>query len=215
MTVTHEEAYHEDEIMREYASIYNMSFFQPVDHMVYQYKKNKRKFRTLGDEKAYMAADENQFREPVKISYYNGSDKLILQLEKDGERDCFDILTYSLDSEPQLLNSTLLRIPEEEEEEEEEEEDSRKKLEKDERISRNAIRTSIMSQEIEVTYNADGLPETRRISPYIYNLYGVNGERYLYNQNKQLTALYYLDINGNPICNQKGIMMVTFDSSGR
>ena len=211
MTVTHEEAYHEDEIMREYASIYNMSFFQPVDHMVYQYKKNKRKFRTLGDEKAYMAADENQFREPVKISYYNGSDKLILQLEKDGERDCFDILTYSLDSEPQLLNSTLLRIPEEEEEEEEEEEDSRKKLEKDERISRNAIRTSIMSQEIEVTYNADGLPETRRISPYIYNLYGVNGERYLYNQNKQLTALYYLDINGNPICNQKGIMMVTFE----
>lgn len=204
MIVTHEEAYHEDEIMREYSSIYNMAFFQPVDRMVYQYKKNKRKFRSLDDEKAYMTADENQFREPTKISYYNSSDKLILQLEKDGDRDRFDILTYSLDSEPQLLNSTLLRIPEEEE-------DSAQQLETDEKISRNAIGASIMSQEIEVTYNADGLPETRRISPNIYNLYGVNGERYLYNTDKQLTTLYYLDISGNPICNQKGIMMVSFE----
>lgn len=205
MIITHEEAYHEDEIMREYASLYNMSFFQPVDHIIYQYKKNKSKFQTLDDETAYMAADGNKFREPTEISYYNSSNKLILRLKKKDDRDCFDILTYSMDSEPQLLNSTLLRIPEEEEE------DSVQKVEKDEKISRNAIRTSIMAQEIEVTYNADGLPETRRISPYIYNLYGVNGERYLYNQNNQLTALYYLDINGNPICNQQGIMMVVFE----
>lgn len=204
MVITHEEAYHEDEIMREYASLYNMSFFQPVDHMVYRYKKNKRKFRTLDDEKAYMAADDNKFREPTEISYYNSSGKLVLQLEKEGDRDCFDILTYSVDNEPQLLNSTLLRIPEEEE-------DNIHKVDKDEDISRNAIRTSIMSQEIEVTYNADGLPETRRISPYIYNLYGVNGEQYLYNENNQLTVLFYLDINGNPICNQMGIMMVSFE----
>lgn len=203
MAISHEDAYHEDEIMREYSSIYNMSFFQPVDHMVYRYKKNKRKFRTLDDEKAYIAADDNQFREPTEIFYYNSSGKLVLQLKKDGDSDHFDILAYSPDSEPQLFNSTLLKIPEEA--------DSTQKEEKDEKISRNAIGTSIMSQGIEVSYNVDGLPETRRISPHIYNLYGVNGERYLYNQDKQLTALYYLDINGNPICNQKGIMMVTFE----
>lgn len=203
MIVTHEDAYHEDEIMGEYSSLYNMAFFQPVDHMVYKYKRNKKKFRSLDDDRAYFAADDNRFREPTKISYYNGSGKLLLQMKKRDESDTFDILTYSVDSEPQLLHSTLLRIPEEG--------NNKEKQEKDEDITRNATGTSIMSQAVEVTYNSDGLPDTRRISPHIYNLYGVNGERYEYNQNNQMTALYYLDNNGNPICNQKGIMMISFE----
>ncbi|MFV3037907.1 hypothetical protein ACNI5A_32745, partial [Klebsiella pneumoniae] len=49
MIVTHEDAYHENGIMGEYSSLYNMAFFQPVDQMVYKYKKNKRKFRALDD----------------------------------------------------------------------------------------------------------------------------------------------------------------------
>lgn len=203
MIVTHEDAYHEDEIMGEYSSLYNMAFFQPVDHMVYKYKRNKKKFRSLEDDRAYLAADDNKFREPTKISYYNGTGKLLLEMKKRDENDTFDILTYSVDSEPQLLHSTLLRIPEEG--------NNKEKQEKDEDITRNATGTSIMSQAIEVTYNSDGLPDRRRISPHIYNLYGVNGERYEYNQNNQMTALYYLDNNGNPICNQKGIMMISFE----
>ncbi len=205
MVITHEDSYHENEIMGQYSSIYNMAFFQPVDHMVYRYRKNKDKFQRLDDEKAYMTADTNGFREPIEISYYNSSGKLLLALKKDEDGDSFDVLSYSVDSMPQLLNSTLLRIPEEEEG------DGRGTEERDEMISRNAIGNSIMSQEIEVTYNSDGLPETRRINPHIFNLYGVNGERYLYNENRQMTALYYLDINGEPICNRDGIMMVSFE----
>ena len=203
MIVTHEDAYHKDEIMGQYSSIYNMDFFQPVDRMVYKYKRNKKKFRQLYDDQAYLRASRNKFREPTKISYYNGSGKLLLQMKKRDDSDVYDILTYSVDSEPQLFHSTLLRIPEEE--------DNKEKQEKDEIIARNATGSSIMSQAIEVTYNSDGLPDSRRISPHIYNLYGVNGERYVYNENKQLTALYYLDINGDAICNQKGIMMVSFE----
>ena len=131
-----------------------------------------------------------------------------MKLKKEDDSDTFDILTYSVDSMPQLLNSTLLRIPEDDEEDEE---DDIGIDDRNEMISRNAIGNSIKSQKIEVTYNSDGLPETRRISPYIYNLYGVNGERYVYNENKQMTALYYLDVNGEPICNQEGIMMVSFE----
>lgn len=205
MVITHEDSYHENEIMGQYSSIYNMAFFQPVDHMVYQYRKNKDKFQRLDDEAAYMTADTNGFREPTEISYYNSSGKLLLALKKDEDSDTFDILSYSVDSMPQLLNSTLLRIPEEKEG------DDRGTEERDEMISRNAIGNSIMSQEIEVTYNSDGLPETRRINPHIYNSYGVNGERYQYNENRQMTALYYLDVNGEPICNRDGIMMVSFE----
>lgn len=205
MVITHEDSYHENEIMGQYSSIYNMAFFQPVDHMVYRYRKNKDKFQRLDDEKAYLAADTNGFREPTEISYYNSSGKLLLALKKDEDSDTFDILSYSVDSMPQLLNSTLLRIPEEEEGDDGETE------ERDEMISRNAIGNSIMSQEIEVTYNSDGLPETRRINPHIYNLYGVNGERYQYNEAGRMTALYYLDINGEPICNRDGVMMVSFE----
>ncbi len=69
--------------------------------------------------------------------------------------------------------------------------DNKKKQEKDEIITRNATEASVISQAIEVTYNSDGLPKTRRISPHIYNLYGVNGERYAYNENKQLTGIRY------------------------
>ena len=65
MVLTHEDGYHENEIMEQYSSIYNMAFFQPVDHMVYQYRKNKGNFRRLENEKAYMAADANHFREPT------------------------------------------------------------------------------------------------------------------------------------------------------
>lgn len=45
------------------------------------------------------------------------------------------------------------------------------------------------SQQIEVTYNAEGLPETRRLCPYIYNANGINGEF---------------------VCNKQGIMMIDF-----
>ena len=208
ISVTHEDAYHENEIMGQYSSLYNMNFFQPVERMDYKYKKNRKKFKDLYDDKAYLEADRNGFREPTAISYYNGDGKLLLQMKKRNDSDTYDILTYAVDSEPQLFNSTLLRIPEEEDDEEG---DNKKKQEKDEIITRNATEASVMSQAIEVTYNSDGLPETRRISPHIYNLCGVNGERYTYNENKQLTALYYLDINGDAICNQKGIMMVSFE----
>lgn len=202
--VTHENAFDEQAVMEDFSSIYNMAFFQPVDRMVYKYGKNKEKFRALNDEKSYLAAVDNSFREPREISYFDSHGKLLLHMQKEDASDTFAILTYSMDSAPQLFNSTLLRIPEKEA-------DLNEKQERDEIISRNAIGASILSQKIEVTYNSDGLPDTRRISPHIYNLYGVNGERYEYNQNRQLTALYYLDTNGNPICNQKGIMTVSFE----
>lgn len=202
--VTHENAFDEQAVMEDFSSIYNMAFFQPVDRMVYKYGKNKEKFRALNDEKSYLAAVDNSFREPREISYFDSHGKLLLHMQREDASDTFAILTYSMDSAPQLFNSTLLRIPEKEA-------DLNEKQERDEIISRNAIGASILSQKIEVTYNSDGLPDTRRISPHIYNLYGVNGERYEYNQNRQLTALYYLDTNGNPICNQKGIMTVSFE----
>lgn len=188
ISVTHEDAYHENEIMGQYSSLYNMNFFQPVERMDYKYKKNRKKFKDLYDDKAYLEADRNGFREPTAISYYNGDGKLLLQMKKRNDSDTYDILTYAVDSEPQLFNSTLLRIPEEEDNEEG---DNKKKQEKDEIITRNATEASVISQAIEVTYNSDGLPKTRRISPHIYNLYGVNGERYAYNENKQLTGIRY------------------------
>lgn len=219
MIVTHGDSYSQTDIIREYSSLYNMNLFQPADRMIYKYRRNKGRFLALENENAYMAANDNKFREPVEISYFNGNGKLLLKLKKKDDKDEFSILHYSSDSMPQLLNSTLLRIPSNEEERTKEngaeqflsegEEIFGKNGE--EQISRNAIENSIMVQQIEVSYNAEGLPETRRINPHIYNLYGVNGEKYIYNRNKQLIAMYYLDINGNPVCNRLGIMMVSFE----
>ena len=203
MELTYGNSYHQSDIIKEYSSLYDMSFFQPADRIVYKYRRNKSKFLSLNDENAYMSANNNKFREPLEISYFNGNGKLLLELKKQEDSDEFKILQYASDSMPQLLNSTLLRIPSNEEE---------NVIENmNEQISRNAIENSILLQQIEVSYNIDGLPETRRINPRVYNLCGVNGERYVYNQNKQMTALYYLDINGNPVCNKSGIMMVSFE----
>lgn len=221
MILTYGNPDHQSEIIKEYSSLYNMDFFQPADRIVYKYRRNKDKFLSLNDENAYLAANDNKFREPLDISYFNGNGKLLLKLKKKEDCDEFMILHYSSDSMPQLLNSTLLRIPSNEEEWTKEnkgeqifseyEDEQIFREDKDEHISRNIIENSIILQQIEVNYNSDGLPETRRINPHIYNLYGVNGERYVYDQNKHLTALYYLDINGNPVCNQLGIMMVSFE----
>ncbi len=219
MILTYGDSYHQNEIIKEYSSLYNMTFFQPADRMIYKYRRNKSKFLSLNDENAYMAANDNKFREPIEISYFSGNGKLLLKLKKKDDCDEFSILQYSSDNMPQLLNSTLLRIPSNEEEWIKENNGEQIFSEdgdifgenKDEQISRNAVENSILLQQLEVSYNSDGLPETRRINPRVYNLYGVNGERYIYDHNKQLTTLYYLDINGNPVCNRLGIMMVSFE----
>ncbi len=219
MIVTYGDSYSQSNIIKKYSSLYNGTLFQPADRMIYKYRRNKGRFLALENEHAYMVANDNKFREPVEISYFNGNGKLLLKLKKKDDKDEFSILHYSSDSMPQLLNSTLLRIPSNEEawtkenraEQYLSEDEKNFGKNGEEQISRNAIENSILLQQIEVSYNAEGLPETRRINPHIYNLYGVNGEKYIYDRNKQLIAMYYLDINGNPVCNRLGIMMVSFE----
>lgn len=125
-------------------------------------------------------------RRPKNIVYYGDNGKILMELKKIDD-DRLEITEYSSDDRPQLFQSTLLRVPDDQ-----------------------STETSISPRQIETIYNADGRPEVRRFSPYVYNSYGINGERYMYNQDGQLTTLYYLDINGVPVCNKLGIKMVSF-----
>lgn len=185
MVLTYVEPYDQLEVMKQNSTAYGMLFFEPTARIEIYYERNREKYHSL-NQHAFEVAKENKFREPVEISYYSSNDKLILKLEKN-EYGRFDITHYSYVDMPQLLNSTLLYTQNEE-----------------------VTENSMASQQIEVTYNAEGLPETRRLSPYIYNANGINGEYYVYDQNQRLTTLYYLDINGEYVCNKQGIMMIDF-----
>ncbi len=185
MVLTYVEPYKQLEVMRENSTAYGMSFFQPTACIKIHYKKDKGKYLSF-NQKSFEVAKNNGFREPIEISYYSSNHKPILKLEKN-EYGKFDITRYSSADMPQLLNSTLLYVQNE-----------------------NSMENSMISQQIEVTYNAEGLPETRRFSPNIYNANGINGEYYVYDQNRRLTTLYYLDINGEFVCNKQGIMMIDF-----
>lgn len=183
--LTYEAPYGQLELMREYSTLYQMSFFQPSARIVYDYRKNEEKYKAY-DLVSYESARKNKFREPLEVVYYSSNGKLLLDLKKN-EYDKFDVAAYSVEDMPQLLNSTLFLLPDGE----------------------TAEKTP--AAQIKVTYNSDGLPQTRQLSPAVYNMYGVNGERYVYDSEKRLSSLCYLDIHGNPVCNKSGIMMVTFE----
>lgn len=183
--LTYVESYQQLDLMREYSTAYSMAFFRPSAQIIYTYKKNENKYRSYG-EQYYMTARKNGFREPEKIRYYDSCGKLLLE-EKNRNGNKFEILIYSSEDMPQLLNSTLLCSPGEQ-----------------------TIESGMTSWYIETNYNAEGMPESRRLIPRINNQYGVNGERYVFDENKRLTELCYLDIDGEPACNKDGIMLIKF-----
>ncbi len=185
MVLDYQEAYGQMEIMRQYSTAYSMPLFQASDRIEIKYERKRKKYSSLRDQDSFLSARKNHFREPVKVSYYSNR-KLVLELCRN-EQDKFEIAVYSAEDTPQLLNSTLLRIPKGEE-----------------------AGYGITSQQIEVTYNSDGLPEKRRISSGISNLYGINGECYQYDENRRLKELCYLGIDGEPVCNKLGIMVIDF-----
>lgn len=183
--LTYVESYQQLEIMRQYSTVYNMQIFQTPARIEYTYAVNADKFYSYG-QNSFLTAKENGYREPLTISYYGSNGKLLLQLNKE-EEDAFMVERYSSEEQPQLLNSTLLRIPDGKE-----------------------AGNGLASQHIETTYNADGLPEMRRLAQGTCNLYGVNGERYTYDYNNRMTSLCYLDGDGMPVCNKIGVMLITF-----
>lgn len=185
MELTYMEPYGQPELMRQYSSAYGMEFFQPPAHIEVEYEIDQKKYNSMS-QAAFEAAGQNKFREPTQISYYSSNGKLILRMEKN-EYGKLEITRYSSGDIPQLLNSALLRIPEGQ-----------------------MMENDLTSQQIEVTFYPDGRPKTRRLSPYIYNLYGVNGEYYVYDGNGYLSSLYFLDIDGEYVCNKLGIMRVDF-----
>lgn len=185
MTLTYMEPYGQPELMGQYSSAYGMAFFQPSARIEVEYQVDQSKYGSMSQE-AFEAARGNGFREPVEISYYNSGNRLTLRMEKNSYGK-FEITRYSSRDVPQLFNSVLLRIPE-----------------------GKTIENDLTSQQIEVTFYPDGRPKTRRLSPYIYNLYGVNGEYYAYDENGYLSSLYFLDINGEYVCNKLGIMRIDF-----
>ena len=183
--VTYEEPYHQMKLMSEYSTAYNMSFFQPSARVVYKYEKDKSRFRDYGQE-FYITARKNKFRTPKEVHYYGDDGKLLLK-QKKTKNDLMEIEFYSSDDMPQLINSTLLRVP-----------DGKKG------------ESGMTSRQIETSYYSDGLPRMRRLRPGVNNQNGVNGESYIYDENKRLTTLSYLDPDGEPVCNKQGIMTVKF-----
>lgn len=185
MVLTYVEPYKQLEVMQQYSTAYSMLFFQPIAKIEIKYEKNKEKYLSL-KQSSYEVARDNGFREPIKISYYSNSNKLILQLEKN-KYGTFDIVRYSATDTPQLLNSTLLYTG-----------------------NKEGNENVMTAHRIEVIYNEEGLPKIRRLCSNMYNSNGVNGEYYVYDQNRRVTTLYYLDINGEFVCNKQGIMMIDF-----
>lgn len=185
MVLTFMEPYQSLELMEQYSTLYGMAFFHSSARIEIKYTTDQAKYKAMSQE-IYEAARNNKFRELAEISYYNSSEQLTMQLVKN-KYGKFEFTFYSSQDMPQLYNSTLLRIPEGQ-----------------------MIENDMTSQQIEITYNTKGLPKTRRLSPYIYNFYGVNGEYYDYDQHNRLSSLYYIDINGEFICNKLGIMRIDF-----
>ncbi|MCI9296017.1 MAG: hypothetical protein HFI10_01135 [Lachnospiraceae bacterium] len=203
MTLTYEEPYHQLEVMKQNSTAYNMLFFQPAARIEIKYNIDKSKYRSL-NQNSFEKARENNYREPEKISYYDSSDKLILKLERN-EYGKFDVVRYSSADAPRLLNSTLLYTKKERAGE-----NDLTDGESEEAYHEEVSENSMTTRQIEVTYYEDGLIKTRRLSPYMYNANGINGEYYVYDENRRLKTLYYLDINGEFVCNKQGIMMVDF-----
>ena len=167
MTLEYIEPYGQLDLMQKYSSLYQMAFFQPTAKIEYHYRKSGKD------------------RSPEEISYYNSSGKILLQMEVKGEGK-YEVVSCAEEDKPQLLQSTLFRVPEDR---------SAEKL---------------MAAQIEVVYDDDGRPGVRRLGSGVYNQYGINGERYEYDSGGRIAKLCYLDINGEPICNKLGIMMVAF-----
>lgn len=185
LILTYEESYRHPEIMREYSSACSMQLFQTPARIEYLYEVDQDRFQAC-DQEGFLAAGENGYRTPLTISYYSSHGRLLLQLGRRKD-DVFSVEHYASGEQPQLLNSTLLRIP-----------DGQK------------AGNGLASQQIETLYNAQGLPEVRRLNQGTGNLYGVNGERYTYDHNRRLTSLCYLGGDGMPVCNKSGIMLITF-----
>lgn len=189
MILTYVEAYHQLDVMREYSTAYAMTLFQPTARIEIDYTKDRRKYSSKYGDAAYDAAHGIGYRNPVRMSYYNDSNEQVLELTAiKKETDCFEITVYSAEDKPQLFCSTLLWIPEGQ-----------------------TGDNSMLFRQIEVTYGANGLPQMRQLKPNIYNLCGVNGERYTYDQDKHLKTLCYLDVNEEPVCNQQGIMQIQME----
>lgn len=194
IVLTYVDPYEQLEVMRENSSAYSMTLFPAPARIVCKYSIDQEEYRVKLDETTFAAAAEaGILRAPVSLSYFSSSGKLVLRLEQNGFGRA-KITAYSPDEMPQLLGSTLLRIPDGQ-----------------------SAGNEMTSLQIETTYRSDGLPASRQISPYVYNQYGVNGERYTYNGEGQLSALCYLDIDGEPVCNKLGIMSISlsyYDDGG-
>lgn len=173
MVLTYMEPYGQLDLLKENSTAYSMAFFQPMARIEIHYTRDKSKYLSL-NQRAFEVAQANGFREPLEISYYGSNGKLILKLERN-EYETFDICRYSASDMPQLLNSTLLYTQSEE-----------------------VLEDRMTSQQIEVTYNSEGLPETRRLNPYIYNVNGINGEYYVYDERGgNRTDIWYVDTEGD------------------
>ena len=185
MVLTYVDAYEQLELMRQYSSAYSMEFFQTSARIEYNYKINEEKFHSCGQE-VYEYAKEHGFREPEKIIYYASNGKVLLELSGNGYEK-LEIDTYCSEENPQMLCSTLLRVPEGQ-----------------------SVGDSVNSWQIETRCDARGIPVMRVLSDGVCNLYGVNGEKYTYDSDNRLESIHYLNVNEVPACNKQGIMMVTF-----
>lgn len=203
VVLTYVEGYGQMGLMRNYSTAYGMNLFETPARMVVTYEQDKEHYHS--DWSVWQAAGRNRYRVPVQVRYYE-NEKLLLELERDeNDYGLFTITTYSGEDMPQLLGSTLLRVPDDEKAEE-----GAVFPQIDVACSR-GWDNGMTDRQIEVVYNADGLPQTRRLASRAGNLYGVNGEQYDYDGQKRLSRMYYIDADGNPICNKQGIMMVTFE----
>lgn len=109
MVLSYEDSYHQIELMKQYSTAYSMTFFQPSARIVYCYEKDKDQFSE--EEKEAESAKSIHFRSIISTFYYSSDGKLLLKLEKSGKNQ-FEITAYSAEDTPQLLNSTLLKVPE-------------------------------------------------------------------------------------------------------
>lgn len=187
ITLTYIDPYNQLELMKENSSAYGMSIFSTPARIVCDYITDQEEYRRRLDAETFTAAsDAGILRMPKTTSYYSSSGKLLLRLEQSSYGKA-EIVVCSVEDMPQLLNSTLLRIPDDQ----------------------SAV-PWMTSLQIETVYRPDGLAESRRIAPYIYNKYGVNGERYSYNEKGQIVGLCYFDVNEQLVCNKLGIMSIKF-----
>ena len=167
MVLTYVEPYQQLEFMQKKSTAYNIGLFQPSSKIIYDFEVDKEYYFSQ-DQNTVKNAEERDFWVAKNISYYNGSGKLLLEMRRN-EQNRLEIMTYSSDDTPQLLNSTLLRVPDGQ-----------------------AIENGILQQQVDTVYNSDGLPQMRRFASNVNNPYGVNGECYDYDQEKRLAGLYYI-----------------------